>query len=132
MLSGGRVVLIDHGAALGFHYAWAEVTEDTPRRFGPPADPHVFESPEAVADLGRLDEAFATRLSRDVIDRAVGAVPDGFLLPLAGPSAADVARRQAAYAAFLWKRLKAPRPFLGSAPIRPISGRGRPEWLPGR
>ena len=32
----------------------------------------------------------------------------------------------------LWKRLKAPRPFLGSAPIRPISGRGRPEWLPGR
>jgi hypothetical protein len=132
MLSGGRVVLIDHGAALGFHYAWAEVTEDTPRRFGPPADPHLFESPETVADVGRLDEAFAARLPRDAIDRAVGAVPDEFLHALAGASAADIARRRAAYAAFLWKRLKAPRPFLGSAPQRPSRRRARPDWLESR
>ena len=125
----GRVLLIDHGAALGFHYDWPDVTEDTPRRFGPPADPHLFESTETVADLARLDEALAARFTRDVIDRAVGAVPDAFLASVAGPSAVGVARRRAAYVTFLWKRLKAPRPFLGPAPPRPPRDRRRPDWL---
>ncbi len=49
------------------------------------------------------------------------AVPDAFLRPLlpadAPPDA--LAQRRAAYAAFLWKRLRAPRTFLGGA-----AGRG--------
>lgn len=53
-------------------------------------------------------------LSRDALEAAVRAVPDDFLVPLLPSSVPEdaLARRRAAYVAFLWKRLKPPSPFL--------------------
>jgi hypothetical protein len=112
LVAEGRSWLIDHGAALPFQYAWNTVTEDAPRSPAYPLDRHLFA---ARADrLGRWDERLAARLTREVVDAAVTQVPDDFLAPLLGrpPDADRLERRRRAYHAFLWKRLKAPRPFV--------------------
>jgi hypothetical protein len=91
---------------------------------------HVLES--RVSSLAPFDDRFAACLTRDVIERAVAIVPDELLQPLVDhigePARPDALRRRAAYAAFLWKRLRAPRPFLTS--VRAAEPRrGRPIWL---
>lgn len=132
-----RTWLIDHGAALGFQYAWGMVTEETPRR------PFVVWEAHLLHDRDRLvaewDELFAARLTRETIEAAVGAVPDTFLQPLPLLPASDgdtidpVARRRAAYAAFLWKRLNAPRDFrIIVASDADIRRRTPPAWLRNR
>jgi hypothetical protein len=50
-------------------------------------------------------------VTRDALAVAIAAVPDDFLTPL--DAAGSPSRRRAAYHAFLWKRLKKPRPFVG-------------------
>jgi len=108
-----RMWLIDHGAALGFQYAWDAVVEEGPRRPLVVWEPHLLHDRDEV--LAQWDEIFAARLSRETIEDAVGAVPDTFLealLPATGADPGDaLARRRAAYVAFLWKRLKSPRDF---------------------
>ena len=129
--SGEQLYLIDHGAALGFHYAWSDVDEDAPRRPMAIREAHLLQT--RVPSLASFDERFADRLTRAVVERAVAMVPDELLQPLLGHTigrALDDAlrRRRAAYAAFLWKRLRAPRPFLTS--VRAAEPRrGRPIWL---
>lgn len=127
-----RLWLIDHGAALGFQYAWSSVSEDSPRRDVASFRPHVLR--DRVADLEAWDEIFVARFTRDVIEAAVAEVPDEFLSPLLPSGESDpgnaIIRRRAAYSAFLWKRLKAPRDWVtttetGSARTR----RGPPAWL---
>ena len=113
LVAEGRSWLIDHGAALPFQYSWGTVTEDSPRSEAYSIDRHLFA---ARADrLRDWDERLATRLTREVLDNAIAQVPDDFLVPLLGrpPDAERLRRRRAAYQAFLWKRLKAPRPFVG-------------------
>ena len=56
-----------------------------------------------------VDEPLASRLGRDVLQSAMDAIPDDLLLE-DGEEAKR--RRRAAYVAFLWKRLKRPRPFV--------------------
>jgi hypothetical protein len=47
----------------------------------------------------------------------VAQVPDDFLRPLVADAGRErVMRHRGAYEAFLWKRLKAPRPFLPQPP----------------
>jgi len=126
-----RMWLIDHGAALGFQYAWDAVVEDGPRRPFIVWEPHLLHDRDVV---GQWDEIFAARLTREAIEDAVGAVPDTFLEPLLSPSdrsAADVlSRRRAAYVAYLWKRLKAPRDFrIVVAPGSESRRRSAPAWL---
>ncbi len=101
-----RPWLIDHGAALSFHYDWSGVTEASPRE---PTiyTAHVFA--ERAPLLARCDESFARLFSTRVLDAVVAQIPDDFLHGGETP-----ARTRAAYAAFLWKRLKPPRPFAGS------------------
>lgn len=108
----GRWWLIDHGAALSFQYAWPALHEDAPRRPSLSPVPHLLAA--RANALAALDDELAARLSRDVLHAAVAAVPDTFLAALVGPGAtADrLARARAAYVAFLWKRLRAPRPFV--------------------
>ena len=105
--------LIDHGAALGFQYVWDSVTEETPRRPFTVWEPHVFR--DRAAEIAEWDELFASRLTRETIEAIVATVPDSFLEPLVTASDRGVSdalsRRRAAYVAFLWKRLKAPRSF---------------------
>lgn len=101
-----RPWLIDHGAALSFHYDWSGVTEASPRE---PANyaTHVFG--ERAPLLGQFDDGFARALSARTLDAVMEQIPDDFV-----QDGEDPARTRAAYAAFLWKRLKAPRPFVGT------------------
>jgi hypothetical protein len=108
-MSGRRAWLVDHGAALPFHFAWRRVTEDTPRDARYPLASHLFGS--RTERLREWDERLAGRLTRDVLAAAVAAVPDSFLEPLLAHGV-SLERRRRAYQAFLWKRLEQPRPFL--------------------
>ena len=127
--SEGRVWLIDHGAALRFQYDWSSVTEDAPRRAGVEIEPHLFASSVTAIDLATWDEIFAARLTPDVLEAAVAAVPDSFLAPFVPRE--PLPRRRAAYVDFLSRRLVAPRPFLEMetpAPESRTRGR-RPDWM---
>ena len=108
--------LIDHGAALPFQYHWAAVTENSPRNEQYAMTQHLFW-PRAQT-LDQWDEPLTARLSAPVLQSAIAKIPDCFLAPLlASPhpvSADQIERRRQAYAAFLWKRLKSPRPFMNT------------------
>jgi len=101
-----RPWLIDHGSALPFHYDWPRVTESSPRE---PASyrGHVFELRTAL--LPRFDATLARLLTEAALTLALADVPDELL---DATNAEPAARVRAAYHAFLWKRLKAPRPFV--------------------
>ena len=103
--SHGALWLIDHGACLGFQHDWSQVTEEMPQR---PWDHsrHVL-APRAHL-LDGVDSTLADRLDRATLETAVAAVPEEYLRAVQG----SVRRARAAYVAFLWKRLKSPRPFL--------------------
>jgi hypothetical protein len=101
-----RLWLIDHGASLGFQHDWRRVTEDSPRAAGWDVRRHVLH--ERATQLARLDAELSARLPRTVLESAVHQVPDDFL---SEASAEAKSRRRAAYVAFLWKRLRTPRPF---------------------
>lgn len=96
--------LIDHGAALGFQYNFAALTEDTPRRLYPTIK-HLL-APRAQM-IREIQASLAIRLDRETLRAAVEDVPDDFLRAMlpASASADDVARRREAYVAYLWKRL---------------------------
>jgi hypothetical protein len=98
--------LIDHGAALPFAYRWSSVQEESPRERTDYRG-HVFGSRAAL--LEERDKAFAQLLSRSQLRAALAKVPDAFLQS-SGPDL-DPDRSREAYVAFLWKRLKPPRPF---------------------
>lgn len=106
--------LIDHGACLGFQHDWSAVTEGAPRVPGPFLDHHALRT--HLPGLRQIDESLAALLNRSVLEAAVKTVPMEYL-PADVGSDAQI-RRRARFAAFLWKRLKAPRPFL-PRPIGP-------------
>lgn len=104
-----RPWLIDHGAALVFHHRWADITEATPRE-SMSYTGHVFADRTSV--MPEVDRRLAASLSREAVQAAVHKVPDGFLQAVGIEPNPERAR--AAYFAFFWKRLQAPRPFVGS------------------
>jgi hypothetical protein len=109
----GQPWLIDHGAALAFHYRLGSLTEQSPRERDFDPDAHLFAA--SRSRLSGVDAECSTLLSRDSLVSAVGAVPDDFLataFPHESPS-----RMRATYVAYLWKRLKSPRPF-----VEPVRG----------
>lgn len=109
MIKAGRISLIDNGAALTFQYDWDNVTEQTPRQAGAFVEKHLLRvSPSQFAEC---DDTLAPRLTREVLERALNAVPDEFIAPLLAPGGTP-ARHRAAYVAYLWKRLRAPRPYV--------------------
>lgn len=105
-----RLHLIDHGSGLYVHHTWREPETHARRPFEGIAD-HVllpFASSVAAADA-RL----APRLTREVLDGILAAVPDDWLAP--EPAYPDPASLRAAYVAYLLRRLGAPRPFVEEA-----------------
>lgn len=107
LLCRGQPWLIDHGAALTFQHDWAQVSEDSPRA-GVDHDLHLFGARRHL--LARYDEALARTLPREALADVLAVVPDSFLADR--PREWSAARARAAYVAFLWKRLRAPRPFV--------------------
>lgn len=117
MIKAGRVSLIDNGAALTFQYDWPSVTEQTPRQAGTFVDKHLLQVP--ATQLEACDAELAPRLTREVLERALASVPDEFIAPLVALGVTP-ARQRAAYVAYLWKRLRAPRPFVSAGKNRPF------------
>lgn len=112
LVERSRIWLIDHGAALPFHHDWATTTEQTPHR-ETAGHPHLLAG--QATRLAALDALLTAAISREVLVAALADVPDSFLAPLLPPGAAaeSLARRRAAYVAFLWKRLQGPRQLAG-------------------
>ena len=102
--------LIDHGAALPFQHWWSLVEEDSPRETTDYAS-HLFA--DRLRLLTEHEVKLSARLTREVLLRAAAKIPEDFLL--AAFPGEDPERVRARYPAFLWKRLKAPRPFVTSA-----------------
>jgi len=117
MIKAGRVVLIDNGAALTFQYDWENVTEQTPRQAGTFVEKHLLRV--LPAELDACDAELAPRVTRELLERALAAVPDEFILPLV-PEGSTCARHRAAYVAYLWKRVRAPRPFVDAGQNLPF------------
>ncbi len=107
MIKAGQIQLIDHGAALDFHHDWQSVTEQSPRDAGRFVADHLLQVSEQ--QLMATDAELAPRITLAVLESSVAEVPDDFLAALAP----DPQRLRAAYVAYLWKRVRAPRPFIG-------------------
>ena len=111
LLWHGDLWVIDHGAALYFHHAWAAGVTDPARFAAQPWDAtdHVLGG---FADgLAAADEQIRAALGHDVFAEVLAEVPDAWLEPAPGAAAPDDVRR--AYVAFLTARL------------------GTRQWLPG-
>ena len=103
----GQHWLIDHGAALPFQHDWDGVTEQDPRETPYDLEGHLFAA--HAERMRALDERLASRFDLERLVAVAQRVPHAFLLG-AFPHG-DEQRLPHAYAAFLWKRLKAPRPW---------------------
>ena len=117
MIKAGRIALIDNGAALSFQYDWHDVTEQTPRQPGTFVEKHLLQV--TPRQLEECDAALTPKLTREVLQRALATVPDAFLSPLL-PAGESAERLRAAYVAYLWKRLRAPRPFVSPGQKSPF------------
>jgi hypothetical protein len=138
LLHDGRAYLIDFGAALRFQYDWSQVTEQTPLSVGTTREPHLFDHLTQSPDWPTIDLTCADLITRDALEAALALVPDSFLSPLlpadlrAAPTPLlleSLHRRRAAYVAFLWKRLKPPRPFAHEPPRVLHIPSSRPSWI---
>jgi hypothetical protein len=116
MIKAGQIWLIDHGAALTFHHDWRSVTEQSPREAGNFVAEHLLKVSEQ--QLQAADAELAPKIKRETLERALGEVPEPWLATLA---LGDSARLRAAYVAYLWKRLRAPRPFVAHDPSAPFA-----------
>jgi len=104
----GDVWLIDHGASLYFHHAWAAGPTD-PARFA--VQPYDVTDHVLAAHTGAVpgvDAAMAGLLTDEVISEAVAAVPDEWLADRPVPPE----ELRAAYVAFLQARRDGGRPWL--------------------
>jgi hypothetical protein len=117
MIKAGRVTLIDNGAALMFQYDWENVTEQAPRAAGAYVENHLLQV--TARELTECDARLGPRLTREVLENALQAVPPELFDSLV-PSGSSPARHRALYVAYLWKRLRAPRPFVNPGGFTPF------------
>lgn len=109
MIKSGQIWLIDHGAALHFHHDWRHVTEQSPREAGAIHREHLLRV--SAEQLQAADDELAPKLGPAALERALADVPDAFFTTLGGE---PPERQRAAYVAYLRKRLREPRPFVGT------------------
>ena len=108
----GDVWLIDHGASLYFHHAWAGGLTDPQRFANQPWDrrDHVCTD----ADARSVDTEMAAATSDELLESVVNLVPDEWLTPV--PGAETPALQKEAYLQFLRARRDSGRPWLPGAP----------------
>ncbi|MBA9007049.1 HipA family kinase [Thermomonospora cellulosilytica] len=128
----GRVWLIDHGASLYFHHAWANAAKLVLRPYD--VDDHVMV-PYATR-LKDAEEELLPRITGDLLDEVTALVPDAWLAD--EPGFADPGEVRAAYRDLLLARAAEPRAWLpdlsagGRRPSPgPKPGANRPGWLGG-
>lgn len=105
-----RLWLIDHGAALYFHYTWANFTERASDPFKAVGE-HVLLP--LASRLAEVDERLRARLTHETLTAIVALVPDEWLGD--EPAFADIAAHRAAYVAYLERRRDASASFVKEA-----------------
>jgi hypothetical protein len=110
LLAGGRLWLIDHGAAMYFHHAWAQSAGGAASPFAAIRDHVLLPRASAIAAAGeRLAAVLAVAPMQDILAE----LPDDWLT---GPDApGDPAATRAAYAGWLSGRLAAAPTFTAEA-----------------
>jgi len=105
LLWHGDLWVIDHGAALYFHHAWAGGVTEAARFAAQPWSPddHVFQG--FLGALPVADEEIRPTLDSAVFSEILAEVPDVWLEPVPGAGSPDELR--AAYVSFLTARLGA-------------------------
>ncbi|HEY1298273.1 MAG TPA: HipA family kinase [Chloroflexota bacterium] len=111
LVSGGRVWLIDHGAALFFHHRWAGWRDRIQSPFAQIAD-HVLLP--TAGDLSAADARLRPRLDGAALAAIVASVPDEWL-DEEEPEFADLDAQRQAYLTYLSERLEGPRAWLAEA-----------------
>lgn len=106
-----RLWLIDHGAALYFHHAWADHLKQSRSAFSHIKD-HILLS--SATQLREADATLSERLTPAMIDEIVSLIPDIWLQTADSPFDAALAHRLA-YRDYLLRRLDAPRLFVEEA-----------------
>ncbi|TQM70459.1 hypothetical protein FHX41_4185 [Actinomadura hallensis] len=128
----GDVWLIDHGASLIFHHAWANAA----RLFSGPydVDDHVLR-PYAT-ELADAEAELAPRITEELLREVTALVPDPWLENEAGFDGPQAVRD--AYVGILLPRAANPRDWLPDTDVAgrrtdtaPLRGRNRPDWLGG-
>ncbi len=102
--------LIDHGAALYFHHTWTDYVARATTRF-PAVKQHVLLP--AATGIVEADVSLAPKITVDLIERVVAAIPDDWLRDEA--MFADAAEYRQAYVNYLRTRIAAPRGFAEEA-----------------
>ncbi len=102
-----KLFLIDHGAALYFHHAWAD---HLARAKAPFAQIKSHALLPFAGDLRATDAVLAPKITKDALHEIVRQVPDDWL---EGEPTPDATR--AGYVEHLWTRLAAPRAFAEEA-----------------
>lgn len=105
-----KLWLIDHGASLYFHHSWNDYMERSRAGFALIKE-HVL-LPSATM-LKEADETLAKLLVPELISNIVALIPDAWLASDSLFKSAQEARK--AYAAYLSRRLDAPRLFVEEA-----------------
>jgi len=105
-----KLWLIDHGAALYFHHAWADMERRSNDPF-PLIKEHIL-LPFAGA-LETADQSMTTAITEAVINQVLALVPDEWLNEDSRFTSA--AEHRHAYVDYLTRRLEAPRPFVEEA-----------------
>ncbi|QWC84957.1 hypothetical protein KLP28_15640 [Nocardioidaceae bacterium] len=115
LLWHGDVWLIDHGASLYFHHAWAGGLTRPSRFAAQPwsVEDHVLR--DWLPGVREADAALAPQVTRALLTEVVAEVPHAWLQPV--PGAEDAEALRAAYVDFLAARIA------GVDGVRP--------WLPG-
>ena len=102
--------LIDHGATLIFHHNWDGFMEGAPKPFGRIRD-HIL-MPWAT-QIAEVDAALTPLLTREILDRILGMVPDGWLGD--EETFVTIDDHRAAYRDYFVRRLETPREWMEEA-----------------
>ena len=111
LVSGGRVWLIDHGAALYFHHRWSGWRDRIQSPFVQIAD-HVLL--HLAGDLSAADARLRPRLDEAALLAIVQSVPEEWL-DEQDLEFASLAEQRQAYLTYLTERLNGPRAWLSEA-----------------
>jgi hypothetical protein len=106
----GRTWLIDHGAALYIHYAWKDPEEHATRPFERIRDHVLLPFASSVA---AASDRLAPRVTRELLDAIVAAIPEKWLAD--DPRIGDADAQRRAYVAYLTARLEARDAFVAAA-----------------
>jgi hypothetical protein len=110
LMSGGRLWLIDHGAALFVHHRWSGWQARIQSPF-PQISQHVLLG--VAGDLDAADARLRPRLGQDVLETIVADIPDEWLD--AEDEFEDTDALRAGYTRYLFERLSGPRAWLAEA-----------------